>query len=55
VTRTDVGHYGNWGFDQPFYAILNHAVGGHFDCDPQADTIFPATMLVDYVRVFTKQ
>jgi beta-glucanase (GH16 family) len=55
VTRTDVGHYGNWVFDQPFYAILNLAVGGHFDGDPQADTIFPATMLVDYVRVFTKQ
>jgi hypothetical protein len=35
--------------------ILNLAVGGHFDGDPQSDTIFPATMLVDYVRVFVRQ
>jgi beta-glucanase (GH16 family) len=41
--------------DQPFYVILNLAVGGHFDGDPQSDAIFPATMLVDYVRVFRAQ
>lgn len=55
VTRASVGQHGNWVFDQPFYAILNLAVGGHFDGDPQSDTIFPATMLVDYVRVYQKQ
>jgi hypothetical protein len=27
----------------------------NFDGDPQSDTIFPATMLVDYVRVFEKK
>jgi hypothetical protein len=27
-------------------------VGGHFDGDPQSDAIFPATMLIDYVRVY---
>ncbi|MFN2572120.1 MAG: glycoside hydrolase family 16 protein [Gemmatimonadales bacterium] len=52
VSRTDVRHYGNWVYDQPFYLVLNLAVGGHFDGDPQSDTIFPATMLVDYVRVY---
>ena len=39
--------------NQSFYLILNLAVGGHFDGDPQSDAIFPATMLVDYVRVYT--
>jgi hypothetical protein len=34
--------------------ILNLAVGGHFDGDPQSDAIFPATMLVDYVRVYRR-
>jgi beta-glucanase (GH16 family) len=53
VARSSVGRYGDWVFDQPFYAILNLAVGGHFDGDPQSDAIFPATMLVDYVRVYT--
>ena len=27
--------------------------GGNFDGDPQTDAILPATMLVDYVRVYT--
>lgn len=39
-------------FDQHFYLILNLAVGGHYDGDPQSDAIFPAQMLVDYVRVY---
>jgi beta-glucanase (GH16 family) len=52
VRRADVGRYGNWVFDQPFYAILNLAVGGNFDHNPQSDAIFPATMLIDYVRVY---
>ncbi|PYO94150.1 MAG: hypothetical protein DMD62_06860 [Gemmatimonadetes bacterium] len=55
VTRAIVSQRGPWVFDQPFYAILNLAVGGNFDHDPTSDAIFPATMLVDYVRVFTRQ
>ncbi len=55
VSKTDVQHYGNWVFDQPFYLILNLAVGGHFDGDPQSDAIFPATMLIDYVRVYLRK
>src|SRR5438093_558607 len=55
VTRANVSQHGNWVFDQPFFVILNLAVGGNFDHDPQSDAIFPATMLVDWVRVYTKQ
>ena len=54
VSKTDVQQYGNWVFDQPFFLILNLAVGGNFDGDPQSDAIFPATMQVDYVRVFRR-
>ena len=52
VRRTDVVARGAWVFDQPFFPILNVAVGGHFDGDPQSDAILPATMLIDYVRVY---
>ena len=52
VTRGDVQRFGQWVFDKPFYVILNLAVGGHFDGDPASDAILPATMLVDYVRVY---
>lgn len=52
VPRALVQQYGNWVFDDSFFVILNLAVGGHFDGDPASDAIFPATMLVDYVRVY---
>jgi len=40
-------------FDQPFYMILNLAVGGNYDGgrEPGASDL-PAEMLVDYVRVY---
>jgi beta-glucanase (GH16 family) len=51
ITPTDVP--GEWVFDKgPFYIILNVAVGGLFDGPPNAETVFPQTMLVDYVRVY---
>ena len=35
--------------------ILNLAVGGNFGGDPDGSTVFPQTMLVDYVRVWQPQ
>ena len=52
IQRDDVERHGNWVFDHPFFVILNLAVGGTFDSDPRSDAILPATMLVDYVRVY---
>jgi len=40
-------------FDQPFYLIMNLAIGGHFDGGLTPDpSDIPATMQVDYVRVY---
>ena len=39
-------------FDQPFYIILNLAVGGQLPGGPDPSTPFPATLAVDYVRVY---
>ena len=55
ITRDAVEHFGKAIFDQPFYLILNLAVGGRFDGDPRSDAIFPATMLVDFVRVYARR
>ncbi len=41
-------------FDQPFYLVMNVAVGGNFPGVPNADTRFPAELVVDYVRVYDK-
>ena len=38
-------------FDQPFYIIMNLAVGGNFGGHPDGTTVFPGEMQVDYVRV----
>jgi beta-glucanase (GH16 family) len=46
---------GKWVFDHPFFIILNLAVGGDWPGSPDASTKFPQSMLVDYVRVYTKR
>ena len=43
---------GTWVFDKPFYILMNVAVGGSFVGSPNAETQFPQSMLVDYVRVY---
>jgi beta-glucanase (GH16 family) len=40
-----------WVYDHPFFIILNLAVGGIFDGEPAATTVFPQQMVVDYVSV----
>ena len=41
-------------FDQPFYLVMNVAVGGNFPGAPNAQTRFPAELCVDHVRVYEK-
>ncbi|MCA9029230.1 MAG: glycoside hydrolase family 16 protein [Planctomycetaceae bacterium] len=41
-------------FDQPFYLIMNVAIGGGFVGNPNDSTELPAEMVVDYVRVYEK-
>jgi beta-glucanase (GH16 family) len=43
-----------WVFDHPFYILLNVAVGGYWPGVPDATTVFPSSMKVDYVRVYQK-
>jgi beta-glucanase (GH16 family) len=43
-----------WVFDQPFFLLLNLAIGGDWPGNPDSTTQFPQTMLVDWVRVWTR-
>ncbi|MGK0389097.1 MAG: beta-glucanase (GH16 family) [Maribacter sp.] len=43
---------GEWVYDHSFYIILNLAIGGNFVGFDTANTSFPQTMLVDWVRVY---
>lgn len=51
-TPSDVPPGKKWVFDHPFFIVLNVAVGGYWPGDPDQTTQFPATMHVDYVRVY---
>lgn len=55
VTPQDLPPGTTWVFDHPFFILLNLAVGGAFGGDPNAETVFPQSMLVDYVRVYQRQ
>jgi len=39
-------------FQLPFFLIMNIAVGGKWPGNPDATTVFPQTMLVDWVRYY---
>ena len=41
-----------WPFNQPFYFIINMAIGGDFGGPKVDDAIFPQDFIVDYVRVY---
>ncbi len=41
-------------FQRSFHFLLNVAVGGTLPGNPDATTVFPQTMYVDYVRVYEK-
>ena len=43
---------GDYPFDKPFFFIMNVAVGGNWPGNPDATTVFPQRMIVDYVRVY---
>jgi beta-glucanase (GH16 family) len=45
---------GAWVFEHPLFVILNLAVGGYWPGNPDASTVFPQQMLVDYVRVYRR-
>jgi beta-glucanase (GH16 family) len=52
ITPANLPAGSTWVFDHPFFVILNLAVGGNYVGNPDANTVFPAVMLVDYVRVY---
>ena len=56
ATRTpaDLPQGTKWVYDHPFFMLLNVAVGGGWPGNPDATSVFPQTMLVDYVRVYKR-
>ena len=55
VTPSQLPAGATWVFDQPFFILLNFAVGGNWPGSPNGSSSFPQQMLVDYVRVYSAQ
>ena len=54
ATFTPTTQTGTWPFDSgPEFILLNLAVGGSWPGSPNATTVFPSQMMVDYVRIYT--
>jgi beta-glucanase (GH16 family) len=54
ITPASLPTGAKWVFDHPFFLLLNVAVGGSWPGNPDSTTVFPQTMLVDYVRVYKR-
>ena len=55
AAATDLPAGALWVFTQPQFLLLNVAVGGNWPGRPEATTVFPQRMFVDYVRVYQKR
>jgi beta-glucanase (GH16 family) len=53
-TPADLPPNTTWVYDHPFFIILNLATGGYWPGNPDETTVFPQQMLVNYVRVYSK-
>lgn len=53
--KNDGSGFENWPFDKPFHLILNIAVGGTYGgIEGIDDSIFPQSMVIDFIRVFRR-
>ena len=42
----------NWPFNQPFYILINTAVGGNLGGNDIDDGMLPQEFIIDYIRVY---
>ncbi len=55
VTKSILGTQNPYPFNDPFFFIVNVAVGGQWPGSPDGSTIFPQNMIIDYIRVFQEE
>ena len=53
INKADIGN-NNYPFNERFFFIINMAVGGNLPGSPDASTVFPQHLIVDYIRVYQK-
>lgn len=53
IIKNDLPPGTQWVFSHPYYILLNVAVGGAWPGNPDSATVFPQTMMVDYIRIYS--
>ena len=48
------GIKGEWVYNTPFFMLMNLAIGGTYVGYPEPDEVFPKELVIDYVRVYTR-
>ncbi|MBC7902320.1 MAG: family 16 glycosylhydrolase [Gemmatimonadaceae bacterium] len=51
INKADLGA-NNYPFNEKFYFIINMAVGGNLPGPPDANTVYPQWLIVDYIRIY---
>lgn len=52
IFSPDIKNENTWPYNQPFYFIINVAVGGNFGGPEVDEKIFPQEFLIDYIKVY---
>ena len=53
--KSGSSNYNSWPYDSPFFLIINLAIGGEWGGQQGIDnSIFPASFIIDYARMFKK-
>ena len=52
VFRPEIKNENTWPYNQPFYFVINLAIGGNFGGPSVDDSIFPQQFIVDYIKVY---
>ncbi|HEX2717496.1 MAG TPA: glycoside hydrolase family 16 protein [Gemmatimonadaceae bacterium] len=52
LTPSDLPTGTVWAFERNYFMLLNLAIGGAWPGNPDASTVFPQQLVVDYVRVY---
>ena len=50
--QPEIKNENTWPYDQPFYFLVNLAIGGNFGGLKVDDSIFPQEFLIDYIKVY---
>jgi beta-glucanase (GH16 family) len=50
--QPEIKNENTWPFDQPFFFLINLAIGGNFGGLKVDDSVFPQEFLVDYIKVY---